>query len=296
MRSHRYKLGERFLYPGKQNPELEKLVGQNVEVRGKPYDVELEGQSVSEIWPASIRPQPSASTEQPGTAVQARVIYGTDDKTQKGDVEDWIAKGLADAGSPVTGSYTGWITLSGEDQELYASMQGGRLIKGRAVEKDNGFQVKISGFKITPLSQTITLEPGERKVVKLTDYPAPRNVFIAIEVKVYIPKDLDDCFAELKRMLSKEQIEKMKNGTEKDMIDYHMGLGLWLRNNWGLWRGSRLSKWFNDKGIRHPDDMSGIIFDSFWRHLNGKPIKLDEQVKHYQDYWKKVEQERKEKK
>jgi len=39
--------------------------------------------------------------------------------------------------------------------------------------------------------------------------------------------------------------------------------------------------------------MSGIILDSFWRQLNGKPIKLDEQIKHYQDYWKKAEQEQK---
>jgi len=110
------------------------------------------------------------------------------------------------------------------------------------------------------------------------------------EKEVYIPKDLNDCFAELKRILSKEQVETMKTGSEEDMIDYHHGLGTWLRNNWGLWGCSRLSRWFNEKGIKHPDDMSGIILDSFWRHLNGKPIKLDEQVKHYQDYWKTFEE------
>jgi hypothetical protein len=105
--------------------------------------------------------------------------------------------------------------------------------------------------------------------------------------QVYIPKDLDECYAQLEKLLSKEDIAAMKSGAEKDMVLYHHGLGMWLRNNWGLWKGSRLSKWFNDKGIRHPDDMSGIILDSFWRHLNKKPIKLDEQIKHYQDYWKK---------
>jgi hypothetical protein len=105
--------------------------------------------------------------------------------------------------------------------------------------------------------------------------------------QVYIPKDLDDCFAELEKRLSKRTVAKMKGGSEEDMVKYHHGLGTWMRNKWGLWKGSRLSKWFNDKGIRHPDDMSGIILDSFWRHLNEKPIKLDEQIKHYQDYWKK---------
>ena len=109
--------------------------------------------------------------------------------------------------------------------------------------------------------------------------------------EVYIPKDLEDCFAELTKMLSKEEVEKMKNGSEDQMIHYHHGLGMWLRNNWGLWKGSRLKTWFKEKGIQHPDDMSGIIFDSFWRHLNDKPINLDEQIKVYQDYWKKTEEE-----
>ena len=70
--------------------------------------------------------------------------------------------------------------------------------------------------------------------------------------EVYIPKDLDDCFAELKRLLPKDEVAKMKSGPEDDMILYHHGLGTWLRNNWGLWKGSRMSKWFNERGIQHP--------------------------------------------
>jgi len=70
------------------------------------------------------------------------------------------------------------------------------------------------------------------------------------------------------------------------MSQYHFGLGMGMRNEWGLWGGSRLAKWFNAQGITHPDDMSGIILHSFWRHLNGKPITLEQQVKYYQDYWK----------
>jgi len=55
MRPHSYKLGDRFLYPGRKHNELERLVGKKVEIRGKPYDVELEGQPVREIWPGAIR-------------------------------------------------------------------------------------------------------------------------------------------------------------------------------------------------------------------------------------------------
>ncbi len=108
----------------------------------------------------------------------------------------------------------------------------------------------------------------------------------------YIPKDLKDTFVELNKMLSIELVEEMKNGTEREMIRYHRTLGMWMRNNWGLWKGSRLSSYFNKMGIHHPDDMSGIIFTSFWRHLNGRPIELKKQVKYYQDYWKKVKEEK----
>jgi len=100
-----------------------------------------------------------------------------------------------------------------------------------------------------------------------------------------IPKDLDDSLVKLDGILSTENIEKIKDSKEEDLVQFHMGLGLWIRNSWRLWANSRLKKWFNAKGIHHPDDMSGIIIDSYWRKLNGKPIALDEQVKSYKIFW-----------
>ena len=103
----------------------------------------------------------------------------------------------------------------------------------------------------------------------------------------YIPKDIDDCFEELKKMFDDSDLnEFVKDSTEKDMEGQHHFLGRNLRNNWGLWSGSILSEWFNEKGIHHADDMSGIILTSFWRHLNDEPIKLEEQIRYYQDFWK----------
>ncbi len=97
----------------------------------------------------------------------------------------------------------------------------------------------------------------------------------------YIPHDLDDALAEVDRIfVSADERDAVMKGTEDDMIQYHFGLGMWMRNNWGLWGGSRLSEYFNGKGIHHPDDMSGIILDSYWRKLHGKPIDLEGQVKH----------------
>lgn len=71
------------------------------------------------------------------------------------------------------------------------------------------------------------------------------------------------------------------------------GLGLEIRNGWGLWKGSRLYHFFNTKGIFHPDDMSVIIRTSYYRNLKGIEIDLDKQILNYQTYWKNIEDNQK---
>ena len=66
-----------------------------------------------------------------------------------------------------------------------------------------------------------------------------------------------------------------RTGVEVSLI----GLGMWIRNNWGLRSGSRLQKYFRDRKIVHPDNMSGIILDYYHDWLNGK-----------KDTWKEWEQ------
>ncbi|MCU0239409.1 MAG: hypothetical protein MUC29_08200 [Pyrinomonadaceae bacterium] len=104
------------------------------------------------------------------------------------------------------------------------------------------------------------------------------------KTKIYIPNDLDESFVELDKMLHPKFIEKYKTG-EINSVDLHHGLGMWLRNNWGLWAGERLAKYFNNLEIFHPDDMSSIILNSYKLHLNGKPIELEKQIQGYKDYW-----------
>ena len=86
----------------------------------------------------------------------------------------------------------------------------------------------------------------------------------------YIPKDLGDTFVvldkELPEITRTEMTALSKRG---DMIQYHIGLGMWMRNNWGLWSGSRLQKYFTDRGFGDPEDMSSIILFSYWDWLHG---------------------------
>jgi len=92
---------------------------------------------------------------------------------------------------------------------------------------------------------------------------------------MYIPKDLADCFVQLEKMLRPGNIAHIRNATEDDLSLEHFGLGLWMRDNWGLWGRSRLAEWFNARGITDPDEMSSAILRSFRRHLRGEKVELD---------------------
>lgn len=102
------------------------------------------------------------------------------------------------------------------------------------------------------------------------------------------PKNLDECIEELTKQLSPKDIEDLKNGIITPSSLHH-SLGRQMRNTWSLWGESELREWFNNIGIFHPDDMSSIIMDSFVCAIRKEPINLNEQVKFYQDYWKRME-------
>jgi len=116
-------------------------------------------------------------------------------------------------------------------------------------------------------------------------HPMRLNPAKSAPLGVYVPKDLDDAFVELKKILDPKVLSELKQGKEAELAKYHFGLGMWMRNNWGLWKGTRLADYFESLGILHPDDMSGIILTSFYRHLNGRPVRLDEQAEYYKAYW-----------
>jgi len=97
---------------------------------------------------------------------------------------------------------------------------------------------------------------------------------------IYIPRNLEECFIELNKILKPKDIETFKNLKDRDeTVLYHLGLGMSLRNRWRLWTGSRLKQYFITKGIQHPDNMSGLILSFYYDWLNGK-----------NDEWKKFEE------
>ncbi len=136
----------------------------------------------------------------------------------------------------------------------------------------------LYGFCFTPWGQKITHD-YERLIVWGVHYVCPDLV--------YVPRDLEDCFTELDRLLTDELQTRLKTG-EVRTWQMHMTTGLWIRNNWGLWQGSRLSRYFNGLGVYHPDDISSIILYSYVRHLRDEYVDMSNQIKFYQMYWKFV--------
>lgn len=107
----------------------------------------------------------------------------------------------------------------------------------------------------------------------------------------YKPANLEKAVIQLTKILSDTTQQKILSMTEEEFLrGSHLGLGMWIRNNWGLWRVGKLAKEFNTKGIFHPDDMSGIILKCYYRQLHNQDWKLDEQIKFYQNYWKETQE------
>ncbi|MBO4751670.1 MAG: hypothetical protein J5526_02840 [Bacteroidales bacterium] len=86
---------------------------------------------------------------------------------------------------------------------------------------------------------------------------------------IYIPRNLQECFNILDTLLyTKDRLTIRAQFSRKEMSKFHFGLGLWMRNNWGLWGGSRLNTYMKQRGVYHPDDMSGTILEFYYDHLH----------------------------
>jgi len=108
-----------------------------------------------------------------------------------------------------------------------------------------------------------------------------------------VPKTLDEAVDRL--MDDNQENEDLKHFLSKEsdgssfVAKLYFECGMKLRNEWGLWdheNPSDLAKWFNDRGIYHADDMSGIIFRTFYFRSKGQDERLSEQIEAIRQYWR----------
>ena len=83
------------------------------------------------------------------------------------------------------------------------------------------------------------------------------------------PTTIDEAVGVVIATLSDEDKPLIAAMPESELIGMHFGLGMWVRNNLGLWQGydalmDAIRK--RDRDV-HPDDISMVIIKDVWMRL-----------------------------
>lgn len=87
----------------------------------------------------------------------------------------------------------------------------------------------------------------------------------------------------------KELAAEMPDSAKKELLalpkeehwKLHFGLGMAVRNHFGLWQDNELTRFFRDNGIDHPDSMSGPFIDGYALYLQGKHVSMKDLLEPY---------------
>lgn len=97
----------------------------------------------------------------------------------------------------------------------------------------------------------------------------------------YIPKDIDEAIDSLDTILSEKDKRFIADSLSMEdfCADAHFGVGMWMRNEWGLWSGSRLQKFLTKKKVYHPDEMSYEILKAYYKKkIKGMDYSADRDI------------------
>jgi len=93
-----------------------------------------------------------------------------------------------------------------------------------------------------------------------------------------VPRTLGDAHDALGRLVAPELVRALSAKSEDDVRADDLRLGLWMREFWGLWNGGALRDHLVGLSVFHPDEMSELLLVTWWRHLNDRPLGVDEEV------------------
>ena len=118
----------------------------------------------------------------------------------------------------------------------------------------------------------ITKHPKRKELKEQLDYQLDLRTLLSAETinGYYIPKDFMDCFRQLDSLLTDKQIRGIQSlPNRRDVEQYDMSVGLWIRNHWGLWEGSRLSQYLSFYKLTAPTLQSNAILQYYYDYLHG---------------------------
>ena len=87
-----------------------------------------------------------------------------------------------------------------------------------------------------------------------------------------LPESVDAAVRLLMAVVPDEERARIAALRRTDLVQLHFGLGMWIRNNLGLWEGNR--RLLDACGRSTPDDASTFLIEAFWQHLRNLEPRL----------------------
>lgn len=94
------------------------------------------------------------------------------------------------------------------------------------------------------------------------------------------PTTLDDAVTLLLSTLSEEEKESLRATPREELILYHFSLGLYIRNQFGLWQGNDellrscypevADPYLREIVMHDPDGASSRIIEALWERVRGR--------------------------
>lgn len=103
-----------------------------------------------------------------------------------------------------------------------------------------------------------------------------------------IPSDLEEAVRAIVGHLDEESLKMIKSlNAETARAMGHHGIGLWIRNNWGLnAKTGPLYRWaVENLGLYHADDISSVVVHCVWADLSRNERNLNKLIQSMKDHW-----------
>ena len=82
------------------------------------------------------------------------------------------------------------------------------------------------------------------------------------------PTTVEEAVEVLLSQLDAQTKDRLRRDRREDLIGHHFGLGMWIRNNLGLWNHNHAL--LEDTGQEHPDGVSMAIIEALWERLQAE--------------------------
>ena len=90
-----------------------------------------------------------------------------------------------------------------------------------------------------------------------------------MEKKKKFPETFAEAVDEVIRVLPQESLDELKKLQRGELFCTHFGIGMWIRNELGLWGENTKLLESEEFQFIHTDSMSTKLVEAVWEKLNG---------------------------